>query len=205
MVARFKSPVTKIVLAGLFVGGAVMAFLHFTVRATRLLTPYLWVTRTTSQTTSIFSSLKTVKLSSHRHTHFSLGSKKPLLTGFTVGAGGVGGVFAPSLFGGALLGFVFALGVNMVFGEGTIPVGNAVLVGLGGMMSGVLHAPLTAIFLATEISGGYGLFVPLMLSSALSYVIAKKLAKYSIYTKELAARGELLTHDKDKCSYLMRP
>ena len=66
------------------------------------------------------------------------------------------------------------------------------------MMAGVLHAPLTAIFLASEISRGYELFVPLMLSSALSYVIAKKLTKYSIYTKELAARGELLTHDKDR-------
>lgn len=65
-------------------------------------------------------------------------------------------------------------------------------------MSGVLHAPLTAIFLASEISGGYGLFIPLMLSSALSYVIARSLMKYSIYTKELAARGELLTHDKDQ-------
>ena len=65
-------------------------------------------------------------------------------------------------------------------------------------MAGVLHAPLTAIFLASEISGGYDLFVPLMLSSSLSYVIAKKLTKYSIYTKELAQRGELLTHDKDR-------
>jgi CIC family chloride channel protein len=123
---------------------------------------------------------------------------KPILTGLTVGAGGVAGVFAPSLFGGALLGFVFAVSVNMVFGEGTIPVGNAVLVGLGGMMAGVLHAPLTAIFLASEISGGYGLFVPLMLSAALSYTIARYLMKYSIYTKELAERGELLTHDKDQ-------
>ncbi len=123
---------------------------------------------------------------------------KPLLTGLTVGAGGVGGVFTPSLFGGALLGFIYAHVVNMVMGPDTIPVGNAVLVGIGGMLSGVLHAPLTSIFLATEISGGYGLFVPLMLSSVLSYVVARKLAKYSIYTKELAARGELLTHDKDR-------
>ena len=123
---------------------------------------------------------------------------KPILTGLTVGAGGVVGVFAPALFGGALLGFIFALCVNMIFGEGTIPVGNAVLAGLGGMMAGVLHAPLTAIFLASEISGGYELFVPLMLSSALSYTVARSLMKYSIYTRELAERGELLTHNKDQ-------
>lgn len=123
---------------------------------------------------------------------------KPILTGLTVGAGGVAGVFAPSLFGGALLGYIFALSVNMVFGPDTIPVGNAVLAGLGGMMAGVLHAPLTAIFLASEISGGYELFVPLMLSSALSYSLSKYLVKNSIYNRELAERGELLTHDKDK-------
>jgi len=123
---------------------------------------------------------------------------KPILTGLTVGAGGVAGVFAPALFGGALLGYIFALSVNMVFGPDTIPIGNAVLAGLGGMMAGVLHAPLTAIFLASEISGGYELFVPLMLSSALSYSLSKYLVKNSIYNRELAERGELLTHDKDK-------
>ena len=123
---------------------------------------------------------------------------KPILTGLTVGAGGVAGVFAPSLFGGALLGYIFALIVNMIFGPDTIPVSNAVLAGLGGMMAGVLHAPLTAIFLASEISGGYALFVPLMLSSALSYSLSRYIVKNSIYTRELAERGELLTHDKDK-------
>ena len=198
MVARFKNPVTKIVLAGLFVGGAVMAFPSLYGEGYEVINSLFM-----GYSDDISNDLDFL-LTKDGEGLALIGiltlawALKPLLTGFTVGAGGVGGVFAPSLFGGALLGFVFALGVNMVFGEGTIPVENAVLVGLGGMMSGVLHAPLTAIFLATEISGGYGLFVPLMLSSALSYVIAKKLAKYSIYTKELAARGELLTHDKDR-------
>lgn len=123
---------------------------------------------------------------------------KPMLTGFTVGAGGVAGVFAPALFSGALFGFAFALGLNGFIGPMTMPFGNSVLAGLCGMMAGVLHAPLTAIFLATELSGGYGLFVPLMLTSAISFSTSRALMRHSIYTRELAERGELLTHDKDQ-------
>ena len=123
---------------------------------------------------------------------------KPMLTGFTVGAGGVAGVFAPALFSGALVGFAFALGLNGFVGPATMPFGNSVLAGLCGMMAGVLHAPLTAIFLATELSGGYGLFVPLMLTSAISFSTSRALMRHNIYTRELAERGELLTHDKDQ-------
>ena len=123
---------------------------------------------------------------------------KPMLTGFTVGAGGVAGVFAPALFSGALFGFAFALGLNAFWGPVTMPIGNSVLAGLCGMMAGVLHAPLTAIFLATELSGGYGLFVPLMLTSAISFSTSRAIRRHSIYNRELAERGELLTHDKDQ-------
>ena len=123
---------------------------------------------------------------------------KPMLTGFTTGAGGVAGIFAPALFSGAILGFAFALGLNGFLDPTTMPIGNSVLAGLCGMMAGVLHAPLTAIFLATELSGGYGLFVPLMLTSAISFTTSRALKRHSIYTRELAERGELLTHDKDK-------
>ena len=123
---------------------------------------------------------------------------KPMLTGFTVGAGGVAGIFAPALFSGALVGFAFALGLNGFVDPTTMPIGNSVLAGLCGMMAGVLHAPLTAIFLATELSGGYGLFVPLMLTSAISFTTSRALKRHSIYTRELAERGELLTHDKDQ-------
>ena len=123
---------------------------------------------------------------------------KPMLTGFTVGAGGVAGIFAPALFAGALVGFAFALGVNGWINPTAMPIGNAVLAGLCGMMAGVLHAPLTAIFLATELSGGYGLFVPLMLTSAIAFTTSRALMRHSIYTRELAERGELLTHDKDQ-------
>ena len=123
---------------------------------------------------------------------------KPMLTGFTVGAGGVAGIFAPALFSGAILGFAFALGINGYMDPTTMPIGNSVLAGLCGMMAGVLHAPLTAIFLTTELSGGYGLFVPLMLTSAISFTTSRALKRHSIYTRELAERGELLTHDKDQ-------
>lgn len=123
---------------------------------------------------------------------------KPLLTGLTVGAGGVAGVFAPALFSGAVLGYVFAVAVNLLAGFEAMPVGNAVLAALGGMLAGVLHAPLTAVFLAAEVSGGYDLIVPVMLTAALSFQLARRWLKHSIYTKELAERGDLLSHDKDQ-------
>lgn len=122
---------------------------------------------------------------------------KPILTGMTVGAGGVAGIFAPAIFCGALLGYVYSLGLEEIFGAEMLPVGNAVLAGIGGMLAGVLHAPLTAILLAAEVSGGYALFVPVMLTSAISFQMAKWWVRHSIYTQELAERGELLTHDKD--------
>jgi CIC family chloride channel protein len=197
LVSRFKNPWTRIILSGVIVGGAVASFPSLYGEGYEVMNALFM-----GYSDSISNDLSFLTRNGEGifliATLLLAWSLKPLLTGMTVGAGGVAGVFAPSLFGGALLGFIFAIAINMVFGEGTIPIGNAVLVGLGGMMSGVLHAPLTAIFLATEISGGYGLFIPLMLSTALSYVIAKSLMKHNIYTSELAERGELLTHDKDQ-------
>lgn len=197
LVSRFKNPWTRIILSGVIVGGAVASFPSLYGEGYEVMNALFM-----GYSDSISNDLSFLTRNGEGifliATLLLAWSLKPLLTGMTVGAGGVAGVFAPSLFGGALLGFIFAIAINMVFGEGTIPIGNAVLVGLGGMMSGVLHAPLTAIFLATEISGGYGLFIPLMLSTALSYVIAKSLMKHNIYTRELAERGELLTHDKDQ-------
>jgi len=197
LIAKFSNPWTRIIVSGVIVGLAV-AFMPFlygegydVVNAMFMGSPG----DISSDMGFLTNGGKEIVLIGILLLAWAL---KPVLTGLTVGAGGVVGVFAPALFGGALLGFIFAISVNMIFGEGTIPVGNAVLAGLGGMMAGVLHAPLTAIFLASEISGGYELFVPLMLSSALSYTVARYLMKYSIYTIELAERGELLTHDKDQ-------
>ena len=123
---------------------------------------------------------------------------KPALTGLTVGAGGVGGIFAPALFCGALLGATYIAGTDLLWPSLHLNQGHFVLAGMAGLMAGILRAPLTAIFLAAEVSGGYDLFIPLMLTSAIAFQTAKLLRKNSIYTQELAERGELITHDKDK-------
>ena len=122
---------------------------------------------------------------------------KILAASFTFGAGGVGGVFAPSLFVGCSLGFVFAR-IASDLGIADINSTNFALVGMGGLMAGVLHSPLTAIFMIAEITGGYELFIPLMIVSAISYLVTKRLLPHSIYTKSLAKTGELLTHNKDQ-------
>lgn len=123
---------------------------------------------------------------------------KPVASALTVGAGGSGGIFAPSLFIGGLTGFLYAYLVNIVFGEGTISTSNFLLVGMCGVMSGVLQAPLTAIFLIAEITSGYTLFVPLMLVSALAFSSSSYFEKYSIYTKHLIEQGDLIQYDKDR-------
>ena len=116
---------------------------------------------------------------------------------FTNAGGGVGGTFGPTLFIGAIAGFVVATTLNLVF-PASVPVPNFVLVGMAGLMAGVMQAPLTAIFLIAEISGGYQLLVPLILTSAISFGVTRLFEKYSIYTKRIAASGELLTHEADQ-------
>jgi chloride channel protein, CIC family len=123
---------------------------------------------------------------------------KPVASALTIGAGGSGGVFAPSLFMGAVTGFAFARFINFVQVAGQVSVANFTLVGMCGVMSGILHAPLTAIFLIAEITGGYTLFVPLMLVSAISYSVSSYFQRYSFYTKNLAERGDFIPYDKDK-------
>jgi CIC family chloride channel protein len=121
---------------------------------------------------------------------------KVIATSLTLGAGGNGGIFAPSLFTGALTGFGFAFFVNTA-GISNLNIQNFIVVGMAGIMSGVVHAPLTAIFLIAEITGGYLLFVPLMIVSALAFFISRYFEPYSIYTKNLAKKGHLDTDDKD--------
>ena len=114
----------------------------------------------------------------------------------TNGAGGVGGIFAPSLFMGAIVGFVTARIMNL---SGiAVPESNFALVGMAGMMSGVMHAPLTGIFLIAELTGGYHLFMPLMIVSVISYLTIMLFEPHSLYAMRLAQKGELLTHNKDR-------
>ena len=124
---------------------------------------------------------------------------KVFATSITFGAGGVGGVFAPTLFTGSITGYVFAKFVNYLnIFDHQRSNSNFALVGMAGLMAGVLHAPLTAIFLIAEITGGYELFVPLMIVALISFIITKRYVPFNIYATHLAERGELITHDKDK-------
>ena len=122
---------------------------------------------------------------------------KIVATASTNGSGGVGGVFAPSLFVGSLTGFIVATLINMT---GIYPVSaeNFALMGMAGLMSAVMHAPLTGVFLIAELTGGYGLFLPLLIVSGMSYLTIYLFEEHSIYSMRLAQKGELLTHHKDK-------
>ena len=117
---------------------------------------------------------------------------------FTNAGGGVGGTFGPTLFIGAIAGFVISRTINLIGGPGLVPEQNFVLVGMAGLMAGVMQAPMTAIFLIAEISGGYDLLIPLILTSTISYGVTRMVEPYSIYTKRIAKKGELLTHDSDQ-------
>lgn len=118
----------------------------------------------------------------------------------TNAGGGVGGTFGPTLFAGAILGFVVSRSFNLLFAGASIvvPESNFVLVGMAALMAGVMQAPLTAIFLIAEISGGYELLLPLIFTSAISFGTLRIFERYSIYTKRIAQSGDLLTHDSDQ-------
>ena len=119
----------------------------------------------------------------------------------TNAAGGVGGTFAPSLFVGAFTGASLALVCNTLFGW-EVSIVSFTLVGMAGVMSGVMNAPLTSIFLIAELSNGYGLFIPLMITACISFAVDYYLDPDSIYTKQLRQKGELLTHDKDQSVFV---
>ncbi|MGM0666686.1 MAG: chloride channel protein [Bacteroidota bacterium] len=122
---------------------------------------------------------------------------KVVASSSTNGAGGVGGIFAPSLFIGGVSGFFMSRLVNTV-GDYSLPESSFTLAGMAGAMAGIMHAPLTAIFLIAEITGGYGLLVPLIITSTISYISVMRFEKHSLYHKRLARRGELITHHKDR-------
>ena len=122
---------------------------------------------------------------------------KAIAMTITINAGGVGGIFAPSLFMGSVMGFAFAKLFNY-YEIASLSETNFTLVGMAGLMSGILYAPLMAIFLIAEISGGYTLFIPLMVTTSIAYLTVRIFSSHSIYTVQLAKRGELITHDKDQ-------
>jgi CIC family chloride channel protein len=126
---------------------------------------------------------------------------KVIATAITTASGGVGGTFAPSLFIGGFCGFFVSHCLNLFFGL-QLPYLHFILAGMAGIMSGVMLTPLTAIFLTAELSTGYSLLIPLMITSSISYLIVSPIEKYSLYGKKLAEKGELKTHNKDH--YAMR-
>lgn len=123
---------------------------------------------------------------------------KSFATGLTLGSGGNGGNFAPALFVGSYLGFFVAKFMDITNINSHLPVTNFAIVGMAGILSGLFHAPLTAIFLIGEITGGYDLMVPLMMVSSISYAVSKQFEKHSMDVKALADKGEVFTSDKDK-------
>lgn len=122
---------------------------------------------------------------------------KVVATSLTFRAGGIGGVFAPTLFIGTMTGMFFAKSLNFM-GLASLPVSDFALVGMAGLLAGVVHAPLTAIFLIAEITGGYSLMFPIMIVATTSYGITRLMSPRSIYTIQLSKRGDMLTHHKDK-------
>jgi len=123
---------------------------------------------------------------------------KAFATGLTLGSGGNGGNFAPSLFVGSYLGYFVAKTVNLLNFTHHLPIANFTIVGMAGILSGLFHAPLTAIFLIGEITGGYDLMVPLMIVSSVSFAVSKQFEKHSMDVKALADKGDVFTSDKDK-------
>ncbi len=121
---------------------------------------------------------------------------KAIATGITLGSGGNGGNFAPSLFVGAYLGFIFSFFLSLL-GFDNIPISNFTIVAMAGILSGVFHAPLTGIFLIAEITGGYELIIPLMIVSSISYVIVKYFHPESMDVKKLKDTGTIVTDNKD--------
>ena len=121
---------------------------------------------------------------------------KAFASGLTIGSGGNGGNFAPSLFLGSYVGFFFSKLINLI-GLSKLPISNFTLVGMAGILSGLFHAPLTAIFLIAEITGGYNLMIPLMIVSSISFAISKRFEKHSMDVKNLAKKGHAFTSNKD--------
>lgn len=121
---------------------------------------------------------------------------KVFATGITLGSGGNGGNFAPSLFLGSYAGFFFSKLINLT-GFTKLPISNFTMVGMAGILSGLFHAPLTAIFLIAEITGGYDLMIPLMIVSSISFAISKRFEKHSMDVKNLARKGNAFTSNKD--------
>ncbi len=203
LVKRFNSPYTRLILGGILIGVITFFIPPLFGEGFETINNVLKGNITSVITNNIFNTISeniwvVVALL------VGLVTFKVIAMSLTFAAGGVGGVFAPTLFTGSISGYVFAIIINYsnLFNH-QLSSTNFAMVGMAGLMAGVLHAPLTAIFLIAEITGGYELFVPLMIVASISFLITKKYIPHNIYVHELAKRGQLLTHDKDKNVLMM--
>ena len=192
---RFRSPYTRWALCALLLG--VLIFLFPPLYGEGYSSLSLMLNNDTGSVPSIFGSSLESSPWLFLLYFAAIMLFKVFATAFTNAGGGVGGTFGPTLVSGGLAGFVMARLINLS-GLAVVPEANFVLVGMGGLMAGVMQAPMTAIFLIAEITGGYELLIPLIVTAAVSYGTIRGFERYSIYTKRIAAQGELLTHDNDQ-------
>ncbi|QNK63599.1 chloride channel protein [Pedobacter sp. PAMC26386] len=193
---KIKHPYQKVVVGGVVLGAMVFLFPTLYGEGYVTIKNLLGGNYSNVITNSIFSSYSNIPSVIILFTAITVFAKSAA-TLVTLGAGGNGGIFAPSLIMGGLIGFVLAFTINTL-GIANVNVSNFIVAGMAASLSAIMHAPLTGIFLIAEITGGYILMVPLMITSAIAYLINRSTNKYSIYTKPLAESGELMSHeDKD--------
>ncbi|MBB6502134.1 chloride channel protein [Pedobacter cryoconitis] len=193
---KIKHPYQKVVVGGIVLGAMVFLFPTLYGEGYVTIKNLLGGNYTAVITNSIFSAYSNIPTVVILFTAITVFAKSAA-TLVTLGAGGNGGIFAPSLIMGGLIGFLLAFTINTL-GIAHVNVSNFIVAGMAASLSAIMHAPLTGIFLIAEITGGYVLMVPLMITSALAYLINRSTNKYSIYTKPLAESGELMSHeDKD--------
>ena len=193
---KIKNPYNKVVIGGAMLG--LMVFLFPTLYGEGYITIKQLLSGNNAAviSNSIFAEYSSIPWLIIAFTLVTVFAKSAA-TLVTLGAGGNGGIFAPSLIMGGLIGFLVAFTANTL-GIAHLNTANFIVAGMAASLSAIMHAPLTGIFLIAEITGGYVLMVPLMITSAISYLINRSTNKYSIYTKPLAEKGELLSHeDKD--------
>jgi chloride channel protein, CIC family len=194
--AKIKNPYIRLILGGIVLGGLIYLFPPFFGEGYDTLVALM------QGSTDLFSSSGFFGSSSGSFTVLILFMSglvllKVVASSSTNGAGGVGGIFAPTLFIGGVNGYILASVLKKITLI-DLPDNRFVLVGMAGMMAGVMHAPLTAIFLIAEMTGGYSLLIPLIITSTVAYITARSFEKHSIYHVQLAKSGDLITHDKDK-------
>jgi CIC family chloride channel protein len=192
---RIGNPYTKVLIGGLLLGIFIFLFPSLWGEGYFTIDQILTDTGSNLLNNSLFTGFKDDKFVLIGMI-FLIMLVKIVATATTTGAGGSGGIFAPSLFLGGMAGFFVSSVLNI--NGNLVPARNFALAGMAGMMAGVMQSPMTAIFLIAEITGGFGLLIPLMITSTAAYLTIKPLQPHSLYHMRLAQRGELITHNKDK-------